>query len=203
VSASDNLEVEVKFLVPDMKDMRQRLIEAGAQQAKPRLHERNVRFDDAHQGLLRNGQLLRLRQDDGTRLTFKGMAPDAVQSEAKVREELEITVDDFEKAAAILQRLGYRPLQVYEKYRETFTLDRVEVVLDELPFGDFVELEGDEAQIRTVAQRLGLRWEQRILDNYLLLMERARAHYDLPFRDLTFENFAGRHYPIADVLRGD
>jgi adenylate cyclase class 2 len=203
VSASDNLEIEVKFLVSDMNVLRQRLIEAGAQQAKPRLHERNVRFDDKHQGLLHRGQLLRLRQDDGARLTFKGIAQEAAQSEAKVREELEITVDDFETAAAILQRLGYRSQQVYEKYRETFKLDDVEVVLDELPFGDFVELEGDEAQIRAAAQRLGLPWEQRILDNYLLLMERARAHYDLPFRDLTFENFAGRHYPIGDVLRGD
>lgn len=203
MSAPDNLEIEVKFLVSDMKNMRRRLIEAGAQQAKPRIHERNVRFDDGQQGLLRKGQLLRLRQDDGARLTFKGMAQNAAQSEAKVREELEITVDDFKTAAAILRRLGYQPLQVYEKYRETFTLDSVEVVLDELPFGDFVELEGDEAQIRAAAQRLSLPWEQRILDNYLLLMERARAYYDLPFRDLTFENFAGRHYSIADVLRGD
>lgn len=203
MSAANNLEVEVKFLVADLAALRRRLLEAGAQQVKPRLYERNVRFDDERQGLLRKGQLLRLRQDDGARLTFKGMAADDAQSEAKVREELEVTVDDFEMAATILQRLGFRAEQVYEKYRETFRLGAVEVVLDELPFGDFVELEGDEPAIRRAASRLNLPWTQRILDNYLLLMARARAYYHLPFDDLTFENFAGRDLSIADVLRGD
>jgi len=31
---------------------------------------------------------------------------------------------------------------MYEKYRTTFTIGSLEVVLDELPYGNFVEIEG-------------------------------------------------------------
>ena len=200
MSKSGNLEVEVKFLVGDLAALRTRLAAAGAQQVKPRLHERNVRFDDDEASLLGKGQLLRLRQDDGARLTFKGIVAADTLSEAKVREELETAVGDFDTAAEILARLGFNAQQVYEKYRETFNLGEVEVVLDELPFGNFVELEGSEDGIREAAQQLELPWEQRILDNYLLLMARAKAYYGLPFDDLTFENFEGHDLPIAAVL---
>lgn len=171
-----------------------------------------MRFDDARHSLARGQQLLRLRQDDRGRLTFKGLAHRSQDSQAKVREELEVEVSDAAAMAAILQRLGFLPRQVYEKYRETFMLDGVEVVLDELPFGDFVELEGEtvdgpaggardqEAGIRRAAQRLDLDWERRIVDNYLALMARLKQHYDLPFDDLTFDNFAGVHAPVRAIL---
>lgn len=205
------LEVEVKFHVENLDALRERLLAAGAAQVKPRLFERNVRFDDAADRLARGRQLLRLRQDDRGRLTFKDVAGGAA-SQAKVRVELEVEVSDVHTMTEILQRLGFRPRQVYEKYRETFALEGVEVVLDELPFGDFVELEGKaadgperrpgerEAGIRSVAQQLGFNWEHRIVDNYLSLMARVKRHYDLPFDDLTFDNFAGVEAPIQAIL---
>ncbi|MFW6184834.1 MAG: class IV adenylate cyclase [Chloroflexota bacterium] len=203
------LEIEVKFYVDDLAPLRERLLAAGAAQIKPRLFERNVRFDDAQGTLARRQQLLRVRQDDRARLTFKGQATGDAASQAKVREELEVEVSDALTIATILQRLGFQPRQVYEKYRETFALDGVEIVLDELPFGNFVELEGEsrdgpggqEAGIRRVAQRLGLDWEQRIVDNYLSLMARLKRHYALPFSDLTFDNFDGVDAPIHAILQ--
>ena len=120
----------------------------------------------------------------------------------KIREELEIEVNDFDTAAAILQRLGFEPVQVYEKYRETFQLGPVEVVLDELPFGNFMELEGEEGEIVAAAARLGLDWEQRILANYLYLLSLVNTHYSLAITDLTFANFAGLDISMPDVLRG-
>ena len=123
---------------------------------KARLFERNVRYDNAWDGLGRKGQLLRLRQDDGARLTFKGLPQEPVASEARVREELEVTVSDFATADQLLRRIGFAPRQVYEKYRETWRTGDVEVVVDELPFGTFVELEGPEAALEPLAQALGL-----------------------------------------------
>lgn len=201
MTSENYLEIEVKFLVADESALRARLEAAGAEQVRPRVYERNVRYDDEEGSLFRRGQLLRLRQDDEARLTFKSLAIMDRQSEAKVREELETTVGDFDIAAALLGRLGFKPQQVYEKYRETFKLGEVEVVLDELPFGRFVELEGSEEDIREAARQMDLPWEKRILDNYLLLMARAKAYYGLPFDDLTFENFAGQELSIAEVLR--
>lgn len=200
--STDKLEVEVKFHVPDLATFRERLLSAGATLHKPRIYERNVRYDNAWEGLRRKGQLLRLRQDTAVRLTFKGVAHNDRNPalEAKVREELEVSIDDFDTAALILQRIGFEAKQVYEKYRETFHFGPVEVVLDEMPFGNFVELEGDEPAIRQAAARLDLNWQQRILDNYLTLFGRLKEYHHLPFDDLTFVNFNGLNVTIADIL---
>lgn len=199
---SSNLEVEVKFLVDDVAGWRDRLLAAGAVLIKPRVYERNVRLDTADQALLQRWQLLRLRQDTAVRLTFKGPVAEDIVSEAKVREELEVTVGDFDTAVLILQRLGFEPMQVYEKYRETFKLADVEVVLDEMPFGNFLELEGSEAGIKTAVARLELDWRKRLTTNYLAIMAELKAYYDLPFDDVTFANFANVAVSVANVLGG-
>ncbi|NIU59011.1 MAG: adenylyl cyclase, partial [Phycisphaerae bacterium] len=49
----------------------------------------------------------RLRQDEIARLTYKGIPQEEIQSEAKVREELEIEVSDFATTAEILERIGF------------------------------------------------------------------------------------------------
>lgn len=195
-----NLEVEVKFFVSGLDVVRRRLARAGAELAAPRVYERNVRFDSPDEALLQRYELLRLRQDTRTRLTFKGPAAADVASEAKVREEIELEVADFDRMATILTRLGYSPVQTYEKYRETYHWRGVEVVLDELPFGDFVELEGAEPDIKAAAAGLGLDWARRVLANYLALMERCRRTFNLSFSDLTFANFSQSPVDMSELL---
>jgi adenylate cyclase class 2 len=195
-----NLEVEVKFLLPDLVAMRERLHSSEATLHHPRTYERNIRFDDVSQGLKNQGKLLRLRQDSAVRLTFKGRSKQMADSEARVLEELEVEVEDFDIMARILGRIGFEGVQIYEKYRETYKLSSVEIVLDEMPFGDFIELEGDEDAIREATGELSLDWNQRILENYLVLMDQLRDRYNLPFNDLTFANFDGLDLSVADLF---
>ncbi len=197
---SSKLEVEVKFLVANLSAMRQKLLEAGAVLHKARVYERNIRFDTVDEALLQKWELLRLRQDTAVRITFKGPSVADLTSEAKVREELELTVDDFDTAVTIFTRLGYHPIQVYEKYRETFQMGGVEIVLDEMPFGNFMELEGEEAEIKATAVALNLDWDKRVLGNYLGLMSELKTFHNLPFNDLTFDNFRDTAVSIADIL---
>ncbi len=187
-------------MLRDLAPIRGRLVDMGAEIIAPRVFERNVRFDTADEALLARQQLLRLRQDTRVRLTFKGPAAEDLVSEAKVREEIELEVDDFDRMAAVLQRLGFLPVQVYEKYRETYQWRGVEIVLDEMPFGDFIELEGPGAELKPVAEALGLDWSRRILANYLALMELCRQSFDLPFSDLTFENFVDLSVDMGELL---
>ncbi|MCP4360864.1 MAG: class IV adenylate cyclase [Chloroflexi bacterium] len=194
------LEVEVKFLVADLAAFRERLISVGGTGKRPRIYEHNIRFDTPDGKLLQKRQLLRLRQDTAVKVTFKGEPAIARQSEVKVREELEMTVDNLETTVLIFQRLGFAPVQVYEKYRETFQWGEVEIVLDEMPFGNFVELEGEETAIKAVAGLLGLKWEQRILDNYLNMMAQVKTRYNLPFNDLTFANFQDITIDLTDIF---
>jgi adenylate cyclase class 2 len=59
-----------------------------------------------------------------------------------------------------------------------------------MPYGNFAEIEGpDGASIRRAAEALGLDWEKRILDSYIMLFDRLKERLGLSFRDLSFENF--------------
>jgi len=170
----------------------------GACLYQTRTLETNLRFDTPDKELRRNFQVLRLRQDKVARLTYKGPAEEI--GGVRSRREIEFTVSDFEAARALLEALGYRVSLIYEKYRTVYELDGVLVSLDEMPYGDFGELEGPDAEsIRAVAQKLGVNWERRIPESYTDLFERLRASQGFTFRDLIFENFKSSHLTAADL----
>lgn len=198
---NDNFEIEVKFFVGAHEPIREVLKREGAALEKERVHERNVVFDTADFQLKKAQKLLRLRQDERVRLTVKAPAPKEVQaqSEAKVREELEVELSDFATAEKMLTRLGFDPKLVYEKYRETWQIGAVEVVLDEMPYGNFIEFEGPEADLKPLAAQMGINWSKRILTNYLALFVQAKEAAELNFNDLTFENFEAAEFDGADL----
>ncbi len=71
----------------------------------------------------------------------------------------------------------------YEKYRTTYELDDALIMLDELPYGSFLEIEGETVeQIRDIAATLHLNWEAAIPSSYTALFEslRRRMGYVLP-----------------------
>jgi len=188
MSSSDQ-ELEVKFYLSKRMEMEAKLNALG-QLSAPRVHEINLRLDTAKLSLLASGKLLRLRRDSRARVTYKG--PGSEEGGVRLRQELEFTVSDFDTARALFEALGYQVYMMYEKYRTTYQLGNVEVALDEMPTGDFLEIEGpDSESIRNAAQQLELNWEARILDSYTVLFARTRAQMGFDFRDLSFENFKG------------
>ena len=192
------LEIEVKFFLPEVEAMRKSLIDIGARPSG-RLFEANIRFENASRSLQRQGVLLRLRQDDRTRLTFKS-TPSRPDPEFKVHKELEVEVADLHMCQAILEALGFHPEQTYEKWRETFVLDTTRLLIDTLPYGVFLEIEGDKHRIRDLANRLKLSWGRRILLNYLEIFEVIRREEGLVFRDVSFENFKTVKFDIRRYL---
>ena len=187
--SSAGSELEVKFYLSGRKAMEAKLDSVG-QIIAPRVYEVNLRFDTPDLSLSATGRLLRLRKDSRARVTYKGEG--SIEGGARLRQELEFTVSDFDTARELFEALGYRVYTMYEKYRTTYKLGNVEVVLDEIPTGDFLEIEGpDSESIRDTVNLLGLNWEARILDSYTMLFERLRERLNLNFRDLSFENFAG------------
>ncbi len=186
---SSDQELEVKFYLSRRKEMEAKLNSLG-QVSAPRVHEVNLRLDTADLALLSTGRLLRLRQDTRARVTYKGAGSE--EGGARLRQELEFTVSDFDTALALFEALGYQVYLMYEKYRTTYRLGNVEVALDEMPTGDFLEIEGpDSESIHSATLQLELDWEARILDSYTVLFARTRAQLGFEFRDLSFENFKG------------
>ena len=192
------LETEIKFYLIDLPPVRQRIMDLGAE-SRGRCFESNVRFEDAHRTLKKKRSLLRLRRDRKVRLTYKSTPADQ-NRQVKVMRELEVEVSDFDTMQSILESLGYHREQIYEKWRETLVLDRTRFCLDSMPYGDFFEIEGPKKDIINFADELGLRWDQRILFNYLHIFEILQNNQSLDFSDLTFDNFKKVEVDLADYL---
>jgi predicted adenylyl cyclase CyaB len=97
--------------------------------------------------------LLRVRKiNDRTILTYKKSIRNL--NGIKHHTEFETEVCDAEAIENIIRSLGFTMGMVYEKRRKTFRLQNAEVVLDELPFGLFVEIEGKITEIALVEMLL-------------------------------------------------
>ncbi len=95
----DGQETEVKFYVRKIKRVEKRLQALGARLIQPRVYEVNLRFDRPDGSLQREEKVLRLRQDAQARLTYKG--PSQQTADVLIRQEIEITVDNFESRAQL------------------------------------------------------------------------------------------------------
>jgi adenylate cyclase class 2 len=192
-------ETEVKFFVNDLKRIQLRLHELKAQLNQPRVHEINLRFDNANGDLRREFKVLRLRKDTEAKFTFKGPGEEYEGCVIR-RREIEFTVGDFEQAAQFLEALGFEPILFYEKFRETYEFNGVHIMLDELPYGNFVEIEGDDvSMLQMAAARLGLNWEVMVKAGYHAIFERAVDKYNLDPAQLSFKALEGVHITPHDL----
>ncbi|MCJ7824654.1 MAG: class IV adenylate cyclase [Anaerolineales bacterium] len=196
------IELEAKFWLPHLLDVRQRLIELGAALRSPRTLERNLRFDTLDHSLSAKDQVLRLRQAHQAFLTYKRPA-----SSFEEREEFEFEIGDFEMAQRVLEALGFEVVHRYEKYREIFRLNDCLVMLDEVPYGCFTEIEGPDLEsIQSTGTKLGLYWEQRVQRTYLDMFKELREQLPNKPPDATFAAFDGIHKIDVRMLklpRGD
>jgi adenylate cyclase class 2 len=181
-------ELEVKFYVSDLTLIEKQLLSLGAKLTQKRTFEANLRFDTADKRLSGEYKVLRLRLDTAARLTYKGPAEDF--GGARLRQEIEFEVSDFDSARNFLEAVGFELSMVYEKYRSMYDFHQVHVTLDELPFGYFVELEGNQPdEIKEVSSILGLDWDAQVMISYVGLFEQLKVEHGFTMRDLTFENF--------------
>ena len=197
-SASHNLEIEVKFFLPQAQRIHRRLSNLGAI-GQPEHFETNLRFDHPSETLKRSHQLLRLRMDNACRLTFK-RRPLKPDTECKTYQEFEVTVSDCNTMNAILNALGFKVVQRYEKRRQIYTWRKVELCIDTMPFGTFLEIEGSKEHIKATAAILELPWQERILLNYLAIFEFLRRRESLPFTNVTFDNFQALDIDMVPYL---
>ncbi len=187
---NNNQEIEAKFYVTGLDGVRARLRELEARSVQQRILETNIRFDLPDTRLRSEGRVLRLRRDTETRLTYKGASRN--EQGTLRRTEIEFVVEDFDKAKQFLEALGYEELLRYDKYREVFELGDCHIMLDELPYGFFIEIEGENVtQIQNAAMKLHLKWEAVVTRSYQQLFEAVKSALNLTFDNLSYENFAG------------
>ncbi|MBI3682225.1 MAG: class IV adenylate cyclase [Acidobacteria bacterium] len=159
-----NVETEVKLPVSSLHAIHTRIGELGFVMKTERALEANMLLDTPQSTLRRQGALLRLRQYAGaTLLTYKDSGR---PGRHKVREEVEVSLDDPETAQILFERLGFQPSFRYEKYRTEYTDGGGVIMIDETPIGNYLELEGDSAWIDRIAAALGFCEQDYITKTY-------------------------------------
>lgn len=184
-------EVEIKFVLHDIKEMQKRLKSAGFRRETARTLEINTLYDLATGELRGRGEVLRLREYGGKwKLTHKSPGS---EGRHKSRIENETTVGDGRRAEAILAALGYQPSFRYEKFRSEWSDGTGHVVLDETPIGNFGEIEGPPRWIDRTARALDVKPADYLTASYVYLFLEWKRRTGNPAQNMTFKEVeAGR-----------
>lgn len=104
------------------------------------------------------------------------------------REELTMTVSDVKAARDILKILGYTKERIFDKIRENWTIPgkKIEIAIDELPFGFFLEIEGSPQGIERMIELLGLSGKERIVKAYLRVYDDWRRNRGIKKENCVF-----------------
>ena len=176
-------ETEIKLRMPGPGPAREAVTGLGAVLVRPRHLEDNLILDDDRRALAASGRTLRLRRTpDAAVLTFKGPRRDREGVRSRPEVEVEMEASEADALEAILRAVGFGPVFRYQKYRETYGLGDVEIVVDETPIGTFLEIEGPPERIHAAAAALGKGPRDYITDSYAGLFSAAGGKGDMVFR---------------------
>jgi len=190
MNAATTVEREIKLAFETAEAARAAIVAAGATPLLGRRLQEDALLDTADEQLRTRGCALRVRVECGkSRLTFKGTPQPGIM---KLREELETVVGDGEILLRVLRELGLDVWFRYEKYREEFAHEDVIVAIDETPVGVFVEIEGSEAGIATMAEALGRSQADYLVDSYRSLFLQHREQRGLEGPDMVFDTVDAR-----------
>ncbi|MCD6590727.1 MAG: class IV adenylate cyclase [Candidatus Aenigmarchaeota archaeon] len=178
---SKNIEIELKFEVENENEILNKLKKLGAEKIFDGVEHNEIFVNDV---IREKKMLLRLRKA-GQRniLTLK---TNIEKGEFKRANEFEIEISNFSCAKTILENLGFEVFWIYEKIRKDFKINDVKVSVDKLPFGVFVEIEGNEKRILETAQKLGLDIRNGLSKTYMDLYREYCEQRGLEMENLIF-----------------
>lgn len=158
------IETEKKYrLTDEQRSLIEKRLHSLGVAPRPIEFEENTLYGGGRLDL--GGCALRLRRVNGRAiLTYKQRLPG--DSPIKHQLENECEVADAERMDAILQALGYQPALIYEKRRTRWQVGEAKVVIDELPFGLFMEVEAPEPEIVRVEELLQIKELPAVAETY-------------------------------------
>jgi adenylate cyclase class 2 len=184
-------EFEAKFYPVEKESIRKRLKEIDAHLAAPERKLRRVIFDSRCNPQIKC-DVIRVRDEGGSfRISMK-IHPR--QGKMRDQKEVEIEVNDFDKAVRILEATGLTANRYQETLRETWKYDGAEIDIDTWPgLKPFIEIEAEsEDQVKKIAAKLNLDWKKRIIasivDVFMMVYGLSAEEVLRKISNLTFEN---------------
>lgn len=156
-----NTEIEAKWLHINIDDMRQKLIQAGANLIQQeRLMSRKT-YDYPDLRLQKVGSWVRIR-DEGDKVTmsFKQLQERTLTG----TKEINLVIDTVDGAHTFLTNLGLTQKSAQDTKRESWILNGCEVELDTWPWiPPFIEIESNsEDKVKSVAATLNLKMKDAL-----------------------------------------
>lgn len=183
-------EIEVKFLNIDPISMQKKLLEIGAKKVFEKLYKRKV-FDYPDLRLDKMAAWVRLRDEgDKITLTFKqriGIKTHDWKANDISMDETEIEVDDFEKTAEFLTKIGLKEKFLEENKRIRYQLGDIELDIDFWPMLEpYLEIEAPSwGEIDRIIKSLELNpAEKKIFSTHQIYQLKGIEEND--YREITF-----------------
>lgn len=149
-------EIEAKFLNVEHSVLRERLQELGAVQKLPSrlMRRKNLDFADRRLDKTYNGWVRVRDEGDKATLSYKQVNDRTVDG----TKEVSVDVSDFDDTCLFLESIGLNSKSYQETKRESWTLDGVDIELDEWPWvKPFIEVEAQtEQELNNVVRKLNL-----------------------------------------------
>ena len=183
--ANNSIETEVKFKVKDLSELERKIISVGSKELHKNVFQKTIRMDTPEESLLKRGVFLRVRDGEKKIMTVKSNILGS-DEKFKERQELEIEVSDISMAEKMMSELGFTKKWVMEKYRTEYELNKTILALDKLPFGNYLEIEGDKNQIEETIKILGLENEKRITSTYWHLFDEYKKENNIEGGNIIF-----------------
>ena len=144
---SKRVEIEQKFYCTNNKKLTNLITENGLVKSSEK-YESDEYFTDINSVYIKNRTCLRIRNVDNKylELTFKGKSKDFRNNYAKVENNINLSLADYDSIVGLLYSLGYFSYSIVNKKRITYSkrVDDYEynVMVDEIKdIGNFVEFE--------------------------------------------------------------
>jgi len=178
-------EIEVRFLEIDEEELKKKLREFSAQDHGEDFLEEVIFYDKAMRWRDKEGKFVRLRKSKkGIYLSYKHHQAERADG----TEEIELKIDNLEKAEVFLDRIGLVAYRHQQKKRHSFELDGVTLDIDTWPrIPTYVELEGQsEDALKQVAIKLGFDWGDVVFENARIVIENR---YHIPVGNMKWFTF--------------
>ena len=196
------LEVELKCVVDDLARRRAAVVRAGATLTfEGPLADR--RYDTPERALAARDHVLRVRTYGGAgavkvELDWKG--PTRREGGYKVREEIDVHVDDPDAIAALLDRLGFVVTIAIDREIAQYDLGGAMIRFERYPrMDDLVEVEGAPDLIELAIAALGLPRDGFTSERLPDFVRRFEARTGTPAALCDAELRGGAHYDASNA----
>ncbi|MEM3833068.1 MAG: class IV adenylate cyclase [Thermoprotei archaeon] len=171
------IEAEIKIPIENPETIRTMLKNKGEIISITKQHD--VYFQHPFRDFTVTDEALRLRDENGAyELTYKGPK---IGNVGKTRIEININVNDFNKAKQLLENLGFKTLIRISKTRELYKVNETFIAIDHVEgLGYYVELEKQipnsenieqtERELISLVKELGLDINKSTRKSYLELL---------------------------------